>query len=356
MNSSFDGAFDGCSVAVTGAAGTVGKELVRQLLDKSTAQVRSLDNNETGLFELEHEMGKPGQHAAFLCDISQEDGLMRFLDGVDYVFHAAALKHVPLCESSPFEAVRVNVHGMENVIKASLAGGVKKVLFTSSDKAVNPTSVMGTTKLMGERLITAAQQLSGPRRPTQFASTRFGNVVGSRGSVLPLFMQQIAKGGPVTLTHEEMTRFMMTLDEAATLVIDSIRYATGGEIFVTKMPVMRIVDIAKVLVEMMAPYYGHKPDDIEIKIVGMRPGEKLYEELSTAEEVARMWDCGRYFVVDPLGGGSDRTYPVDNPVRTDRVYISSTEPALGHESIRQFIERADVLPADFKPQPRIAVA
>lgn len=356
MASSFDGAFDGCNVAVTGAAGTVGKELVRQLLQGSTADVRALDNNETGLFELEHEMGNPSALSAFQCDISRQDGLMRLLDGVDYVFHSAALKHVPLCENSPFEAVNVNVHGMENVIKASLAGGVKKVLFTSSDKAVNPTSVMGTTKLMGERLITAAQQLSSARRPTQFASTRFGNVVGSRGSVLPLFVQQIKKGGPITLTHEEMTRFMMTLDEAATLVIDSIRYATGGEIFITKMPVMRIIDIARVLVDMMAPHYGHKPEDIDIEIVGMRPGEKLYEELSTDEELSRMWDCGRYFVVDPLGAGKDRVYPVDNPVRTERVYISSNEPPLGAESIRRFIERADVLPADFKPQPRIAVA
>lgn len=350
--------FEGACVAVTGAAGTVGKELVRQLLDQPTAQVRALDNNETGLFELEHEMAKPGQLAAFLCDIARDEGLMRLLDGVDYVFHAAALKHVPLCEASPFEAVKVNVHGMENVIRASLAGGVQKVLFTSSDKAVNPTSVMGTTKLMGERLITAAQQLASPRRPTQFASTRFGNVVGSRGSVLPLFIQQIARGGPVTLTHEDMTRFMMTLGEAAGMVIDSIRYATGGEIFITKMPVMRIVDVAEVLVGMMAPHFGLNPQDIEIRIVGMRPGEKLYEELSTAEELERMWDCGRYFVVDPLHTNGDRTYPTENPTRTDRVYISSTEPALGHESIRRFIEGADVLPADYKPlrAPRVAVA
>ncbi len=350
--------FEGACVAVTGAAGTVGKELVRQLMLEPTAQVRALDNNETGLFELEHEMNKPGQLAAYLCDISKQEGLMRLLDGVDYVFHAAALKHVPLCESSPFEAVKVNVHGMENVVRASQAGGVKKVLFTSSDKAVNPTSVMGTTKLMGERLITAAQMSVSARRPTQFASTRFGNVVGSRGSVFPLFIQQIAKGGPVTLTHQDMTRFMMTLDEAAEMVIDSIRYATGGEIFITKMPVMRIIDVAEVLVEMMAPYYGRDPKDIEIRIVGMRPGEKLYEELSTAEEVARMWDCGRYFVVDPLGAKGDRTYPAAKPTRADRVYISSTEPALAQDSIRQFIERAGVLPLDYKParQPRVAVA
>ncbi len=349
--------FEGACVAVTGAAGTVGKELVRQLLELPTAQVRALDNNETGLFELEHEMDAPGRLSAFLCDISREEGLVRLLDGVDYVFHAAALKHVPLCEHSPFEAVKVNVHGMENVIRASLAGGVKKVLFTSSDKAVNPTSVMGTTKLMGERLITAAQLLSSARRPTQFASTRFGNVVGSRGSVLPLFIQQIAKGGPLTLTHDDMTRFMMTLDEAASLVIESIRYASGGEIFITKMPVMRIVDVAEVLIEMMAPHFGHTPADIKVKVVGIRPGEKLYEELSTAEELARMWDCGRYFVVDPLNAGADRTYPIENPTRTDRVYISSTEPALGHESIRRFIEDAGVLPDDYQPVrgPRIAL-
>ena len=175
---------------------------------------------------------------------------------------------------------------------------------------------------------------------------------------LPLFLQQIAKGGPVTLTHEDMTRFMMTLGEAAGLVIDSIRYASGGEIFVTKMPVMRIVDVAEVLIDMMAPYYGHAPDDIKINIVGMRPGEKLYEELSTAEELSRMWDCGRYFVVDPLNMVGERAYPSAAPTRTDRVYISSTEPALGHESIRRFIEAAGVLPTDYAPirTPRVAVA
>lgn len=348
--------FEGAVVAVTGAAGTVGKELVRLLLNEPTAQVRALDNNETGLFGLEHEMNKPGHLAAFLCDISREEGLMRFLDGVDYVFHAAALKHVPLCESSPFEAVRVNVHGMENVIRASLAGGVKKVLFTSSDKAVNPTSVMGTTKLMGERLITAAQNLSSERRPTIFASTRFGNVVGSRGSVLPLFMQQIERGLPITLTHNEMTRFMMTLEEASGLVIDSIRYASGGENFITKMPVMRIRDVAEVMINMMAPYFGRDPRDTEITIIGMRPGEKLYEELSTAEELARMWDCGRYFVVDPLNVVGERTYPSDNPQPTERIYISSTEPAMSHEGIRSFIEAANVLPADYSPAPTPRVA
>ena len=180
--------------------------------------------------------------------------------------------------------------------------------------------------------------------------------LGTKLAVMTIFMQQIERSQAITLTHNEMTRFMMTLEEASGLVIDSIRYASGGENFITKMPVMRIRDLAEVMIDMMAPYYGRDPRDTEIKIVGIRPGEKLYEELSTAEELARMWDCGRYFVVDPLNVVGERTYPSDNPQPTDRMYISSTEPAMSHEGIRSFIEAANVLPTDYKPAPTPRVA
>jgi FlaA1/EpsC-like NDP-sugar epimerase len=178
----------------------------------------------------------------------------------------------------------------------------------------------------------------------------------SQGVSAPPPLGELLQGLPITLTHNEMTRFMMTLEEASGLVIDSIRYASGGENFITKMPVMRIRDVAEVMVDMMAPYYGRDPRDAEIKIVGMRPGEKLYEELSAAEELGRMGDCGRYFVVNPLNVGAARTYPSANPQPTDRVYISSTEPAMSHEGIRTFIEAAQVLPEDYKPAPTHRVA
>ena len=169
---------------------------------------------------------------------------------------------------------------------------------TSSDKAVNPTNVMGTSKLMAERLVSAAN--AHPRLGNQiFASTRFGNVLGSRGSVIPLFIRQIRHGGPVTVTDPEMTRFIMTLDEAVGLVMDSLFLARGGEIFVTKMPVLRIGDLAEVMIEELASKYGYRPSDIPIETVGPRPGEKTYEELMNEEEIKRSIELPKYFVIQP---------------------------------------------------------
>ena len=272
-------------VAVTGAAGTVGKELVKMLLGYGVSRVFALDNNEGDLFYLSEQWRAEPRFEGFLCDIADLETLRFFLSGSDFVFHAAAYKNVPVCERSPSLAVRANIIGTENVIAAARYNNVKRVLFTSSDKAVNPTNVMGTTKLMGERLITAANTLN-QGSGTIFSSTRFGNVAGSRGSVVPVFINQIAGGGPITLTHRNMTRFIMTLEEATRLVLESMVLARGGEAFVTKMPVFKITDIAEIMVEELAPKFGFRASDIEIVDIGPRPGEKMYEELITDEEVA----------------------------------------------------------------------
>jgi FlaA1/EpsC-like NDP-sugar epimerase len=169
---------------------------------------------------------------------------------------------------------------------------------TSSDKAVNPTNVMGTSKLMAERLVTAANARA--RGNDQiFVSTRFGNVLGSRGSVIPLFLHQIRMGGPVTLTSSQMTRFIMTMEEAVNLVMDSLFLARGGEVFVTKMPVIRIRDLAEVMIEELAAEYGYRPSDIRIDVIGPRPGEKMYEELISEEEIQRSIELPKYFVIRP---------------------------------------------------------
>jgi FlaA1/EpsC-like NDP-sugar epimerase len=212
--------------------------------------------------------------------------------------HTAALKHVILCEESPNDAVQTNIGGTSNVISAAIANGVSRVLFTSSDKAVNPTNVMGTSKLMGERLMTAANAHRMADGPI-FASTRFGNVLGSRGSVVPLFRRQIEQGGPVTLTDERMTRFIMTLREAVRLVMDSCFRAKGGEVFVTKMPAVRIVDLAQTMIRLLGPNTGRRAADIEIEIIGSKAGEKLYEELVNEEEVRRTVDLPEYYAVLP---------------------------------------------------------
>jgi FlaA1/EpsC-like NDP-sugar epimerase len=257
-----NGFFKNKRILVTGACGTIGKELVRQLTEEiSVGEVIGLDNNESDLFFLEQRFQLYPQARFFLCDVRDREKLGRKMQGVDIVFHTAAFKHVILCERSPFEAVQTNILGVQNIINAAIDNQVEKVIFTSSDKAVNPTNVMGTSKLMGERLMTAANSNLRGNGPI-FASTRFGNVLGSRGSVIPIFREQIKKGGPITLTDPEMTRYIMSISDAVRLVIDSATIARGGCVFVTKMPVIRIRDLAEVMVAELCEHYGHRPEDI----------------------------------------------------------------------------------------------
>lgn len=341
--------FDGCKVAVTGAAGTVGKEIVAQILKNGAAQVRALDNSENNLHRLEGEHAATKKLDAVHCDMRNAGHLNEVFEDIDYVFHAAALKHVPACERSPCEAVETNITGIQNVIRAARANNVKKLIFTSSDKAVNPTSVMGTSKLMGEKLITAAHaHLNG----TIFASTRFGNVLGSEGSVVPIFCRQIAKGGPVTVTDRDMSRFVMDLPEAVSLVINSMNIARGGEVFVTKMPVITIQDLAETMIEMLAPLYGYAPEDIRIEYVGSRPGEKLYEELTSSEELRRTLELDNYFAVLPaLADAHKKTgysYPGYHAKPADRIYVSSTEELMPRKDLEAFLLRPTVLPDELR--------
>jgi FlaA1/EpsC-like NDP-sugar epimerase len=286
-------------ILVTGASGTVGKELVRQLLEEyQVAELIGIDNNESDLFFLGQQFAKH-RHACFcLADVRDSVKMVKMMRDVQIVFHTAAFKHVVLCERSPFEAVQTNILGIQNVINAAMENHVERVIFTSSDKAVNPTNVMGTSKLMGERIMTAANSHKNGKGPI-FASTRFGNVLGSRGSVIPIFRDQITKGGPVTLTHPVMTRFIMSIDEAVRLVADSARIACGGEVFITKMPVIRILDLAQTMIEELAPKYGFDVDDIKIETIGVKPGEKMYEELMSDEETRRALELELYFSVMP---------------------------------------------------------
>lgn len=288
----------GKRVLITGVCGTVGQELLAQVVSRGPEEVIGIDNNESELFFVGERYQAHPQVRLYVGDLRDPSTLLRKMEGIDIVLHTAALKHVILCEHSPRDAVQTNIMGTQNVIDAALANGVQRVLFTSSDKAVNPSSVMGTSKLMGERLMTAANALRRGTGPV-FASTRFGNVLGSRGSVIPIFQRQIAAGGPVTLTDPRMTRFIMTLREAVRLVMESVFLAHGGEVFVTKMPVVRIADLARVMAEELAPCYGYDPAELEIRTIGSKAGEKLYEELMNDEETRRTVELRRYFVVTP---------------------------------------------------------
>ncbi len=335
------------AVLVTGACGTVGSELVRQLIRKyEVGELVGLDNNESALFFLEQRYLDCPNANFSLADVRDRDKLTRKFKGIDIVFHSAAFKHVILCERSPFEAVQTNILGVRNIIDAACECDVQRVIFTSSDKAVNPTNVMGTSKLMGERLITAANSSLKGKGPV-FASTRFGNVLGSRGSVIPIFREQIRKGGPVTLTDPAMTRFIMSIKEATRLVIDSAELAKGGEVFVTKMPVIRIEDLAHVMINELAPTFGYRPADINIEIIGTKPGEKLYEELMSQEETRRTWELDLYFAVLPAFQGvyRDIAYDYSNLVsRTvDNPYNSANEDALSQDALHAFLTQNRLL-------------
>lgn len=339
----------GKRVLITGACGTVGAELVRQLLSSdlySPSELVGIDNNESALFFLDQLHLEDKRASFFVCDIRDLAELERFMVGIDIVFHAAALKHVVLCERTPGQAVNTNIVGCQNVISAATKANVGKVIFTSSDKAVNPTNVMGTSKLMGERLMTAANSCKKGDGPI-FSSTRFGNVLGSNGSVIPIFHNQIAKGGPLSLTETDMTRFVMSLEQAVRLVIDSSELAKGGEVFITKMPVMRIEDLARVMIDKIAPIYGYESSDIKINIIGSKPGEKLYEELMSDEETRRALELESYFAVTPAFRGiyHDIAYDYEGIVSAEvtNPYISQNEVKMSREEVAAFLNDHQLL-------------
>lgn len=333
--------FENKKVLVTGACGTVGSKLVKHLLeDYNVGSLIGLDNNESELFFLSQKYYNFSNAHFFLADVRDQAKLEVKFQGVDIVFHAAAFKHVILCEKSPFEAVQTNIMGVKNVIEASYKCNVSKVIFTSSDKAVNPTNVMGTSKLMGERLMTAANSNRSGEGPI-FASTRFGNVLGSRGSVIPIFREQIRNKGPVTLTDADMTRFIMSISQATKLVIDSALLAKGGEVFVTKMPVIKICDLASVMINRLGPKYGFDPNDIKIELIGSKPGEKLYEELMSVEETRRTIELEKYFSVLPAFKNiyKEISYNYPNVIsnKIDNPYNSSNERPLSEKELEDFL-------------------
>ena len=341
--------FKGKRVLVTGACGTVGAELVSQLLGNKGYKIKELvgiDNNESALFFIDQQYLSDSRANFFVADIRDKDELINKTKDIDIIFHAAALKHVVLCEKSPDQAVQTNIIGLQNVISAAEINNVEVVIFTSSDKAVNPTNVMGTSKLMGERLMTAANSNKRGNGPI-FASTRFGNVLGSSGSVIPIFHNQIAKGGPVTLTDKDMTRFVMSVEQSVQLVLDSAQLAKGGEVFVTKMPVIRIEDLAVAMIELLASRYYKNIDDITIEQIGTKPGEKLYEELMSDEELRRTLELDNYFSVLPAFRGiyNDIDYAYSNVVSSSvsDPYTSELQDALSVDEIKDFLQKYKLL-------------
>ncbi|MDB9872767.1 polysaccharide biosynthesis protein [Alphaproteobacteria bacterium] len=280
----------GKRVLITGACGTVGSELVKKLLNLQSI-VCAFDNDENGLFALESQYEREKHDLRlFAGDIRDISRLIQAFKGVDVVFHCAAMKHVAITEYNPDEAIKTNINGVSNVITAALDCGVSRVLFTSSDKAVNPSGTMGVSKLLGEKLITAANNHVGVLS-TRFASVRFGNILNSRGSVVEIFRKQIENGKPLTITSKKMTRFVLTKAESVDLCISALEHMQGGEIFIQSMNALSIENLGSALVE--------KFQKIEWSIIGCKPGEKLHEELATELEQDRVYLSRGMIVVLP---------------------------------------------------------
>ncbi|WKK67372.1 polysaccharide biosynthesis protein [Lutimonas zeaxanthinifaciens] len=269
-------------VLVTGAAGSIGSEIAEQISRYTYKHLILLDQAESALYDLQQKFVREEveNFSIELADIRNQERIESLFENksIDLIFHAAAYKHVPLMEDNPYEAVRVNVYGSSLLMKNAIKHNVQKFIMVSTDKAVNPTNVMGATKRVAELYANCLNT----QGKTKFVTTRFGNVLGSNGSVIPLFKRQIEKGGPLTVTHESITRFFMTIPEACQLVLEAGVMGNGGEIYVFDMgESVKIFDLAKKMIHLSGRKY---PEDIDIKITGLRPGEKLYEELLSNEE------------------------------------------------------------------------
>ena len=311
----------GNTVLLTGGAGSVGRSLIPRILDQNPQTLRIFDNSESGLASLQSELDDD-RCRFFAGDVRDGDRLSRAIANVDTIFHTAAMKHVDICEYNPFEAVKTNALGLQNVVDAAIDASVDRFVFTSSDKAVHPANTMGTTKLLGEKLVTAGNTYSG-ESDIDLTSVRFGNVINSSRSVIPLFTEQIRDGGPVTLTDERMTRFFLTYDNVFDLVTGAAERTTGGEVFVFKMPAIKISDLAEAMIEALAPQYGYEPENIEVEVIGPRPGETFHEEIMTEREARRAYENGSMYAILPEATETRTPTPPEGFEEASEIVLSS---------------------------------
>ena len=309
---------------ITGGTGSFGNAVLQRFLHSDFAEIRIFSRDEKKQEDMRIAL-KNDKVKFYIGDVRDYASILDALAGVDYVFHAAALKQVPSCEFYPMEAVRTNVIGADNVIRAAIARGVRRCVVLSTDKAVYPINAMGMSKAMMEKVMVANSRLCDPER-TVLCATRYGNVMASRGSVIPLFLQQLLEGKPLTITDPTMTRFLMSLEESVDLVLYAFGNARPGDIFVQKAPASTVGDLALALRELTG-------SPSEIKIIGTRHGEKLYESLVSREEMARAEDLGRYYRIP----ADSRDLNYDKYFVEGEVEMSSFEDYTSHNT-----ERLDV--------------
>lgn len=278
--------FDNKVLMITGGTGSFGNTVLKRFLDTAVREIRIFSRDEKKQEDMRIALGND-KVKFYIGDVRDYDSLKQAMVGVDYIFHAAALKQVPSCEFYPMEAVRTNIVGTENVLNAAIDSGVKRVVVLSTDKAVYPINAMGISKAMAEKLAVAKSR-SVPEGGTIICTTRYGNVMASRGSVIPLFIEQLRSDESLTVTDPEMTRFLMSLEDSVDLVLHAFEHGQQGDIFIQKAPASTVADLAQALKEL----FGKTND---IKVIGTRHGEKLYESLVSREEMAKSEDMGRYY-------------------------------------------------------------
>ena len=320
--------FVGKIVLVTGGTGSFGNYLVHRLLKSEVREIRIFSRDEKKQYDMRKNYGANPRLKFFIGDIRDANRLDEAMAGVDVAYQAAALKHVSVCEQAPFEAIKTNVMGVENVIRAALSHRINKLICLSTDKAVKPVNVMGMTKALQERLIIAANH-SPSNHGTICSVVRYGNVLLSRGSAIPFFRSQVARGEQITITDEAMTRFLLTLGDAIELVIFATDHSNGGETYVKKAPSVGIVQLARVLSE-------EKGRAFDYRVIGKLPGEKLHEILITEEELERTVDRGEYFIIHP-------SWTTERFQELTTEYASNDELIDNDTDIKRLLQSADEL-------------
>lgn len=330
--------FKGKTLLITGGTGSFGNAVLNRFLNTDVKEIRVFSRDEKKQEDMRLEINNP-KVKFYIGDVRHYESLNFALNGVDFIFHAAALKQVPSCEFYPMEAVRTNILGAENVLNAAIANNIKKVVVLSTDKAVYPINAMGISKAMMEKLMVAKARTADGNRDTVLCGTRYGNVMCSRGSIIPLFIKQIKEGKHLTVTDPNMTRFLMSLDDAVDLVIYAFQNAVQGDIFVQKAPACTINDLAIAVKDIFK-------SGSEIRIIGTRHGEKLYETLLTREELAKAQDMGKYFRIMPddrdLNYNKYFTEGLEQVSLMDD-YNSHNTQRLGVEEIKEVLLKLDYI-------------
>jgi UDP-N-acetylglucosamine 4,6-dehydratase len=329
------------TILITGGTGSLGQALTHRLLEKGVKTIRIFSRNENKQIEMELKFNDD-RLRFLLGDIRDKERLVRATEGVDYVFHAAALKHVPKIEYNPFESIKTNVIGSQNVIDACLEANVKKAICIGTDKAVSPLNTYGATKLLMEKLfVTANNYLDPKKHVTKFIAVRYGNVLGSSGSVVPKFIEQIKNKKKITITDKQMTRFSITMNEALDFILKSAEYGQGSEIFVPKIRAYTISDIKNALTEIL--------EDYGEDVVGIRPGEKVHETLINTEEIRYSWEYQDvYMITNPLYPMFhptiiDETYPGIKKIDKFEKYSSDLVDKIQKDELKKIIEKSNLL-------------